>query len=88
MFLAIMKQLTVVGEPSMTSMEMSLSFVNPRAIAIGRNIAHQTMSLSTAAVTAGFSLPKAFLISKLAPTAISPIGVLTFERYLTVFISI
>ena len=37
MFLAIIKQLTVVGEPSITSMEMSLSFVNPKAIAIGRN---------------------------------------------------
>ena len=47
----------------------------PSFTAIGRKIATNTINFIIVAVTAGLILPSAFLKSKVAPIAISPIGV-------------
>jgi hypothetical protein len=61
MLFAMTKQLTVVGEPSITSTATSLSCVNPSQTAAGRNMAQNTTSLKAAATSAGLMRENAFL---------------------------
>ena len=77
-FLAITKQLTVVGEPAIMRMATSLSSPKPKYTASGRRIAHQRTSLQKVAVSAGFSVESAAPAWKLAPIAIRPSGVARF----------
>ena len=84
-FFAMTKQLTVVAEPSMTRIATSSSLRNPSMTARGRNTAANPTSFITAAAAAGLTFAKAFLISKVAPIAISPRGVATAPTLDTVF---
>ena len=73
----------MVAEPSMTKIAISFSLLNPITTASGMNTATNPTNLINAAITVGLILPNAFLISKVAPIAISPIGVATPPILLT-----
>ena len=87
-FFAITKLLTVVAEPSMIRMATNLSVRNPSFTAIGRKMAQRPISFIKAAMADGLIFPKAFLISKVAPIAMSPIGVATFPMLEITFLGI
>ena len=87
-FLAITKQLTVVAEPSITRIAISSLSLNPKATAIGRNTATKPTSLINVAANAGFAFADAFFKSKVAPIAISPIGVAILPMLVTAFAGI
>ena len=84
-FLAITKLLTVVADPSITRIATSSSCRKPNCTASGRKIAQNPAYFINVAMTVGFTFAKAFLISKVAPIAISPIGVATPAILVTVF---
>lgn len=87
-FLAMTKQLTVVAEPSITRIAISSLSLNPKATAIGRNTATKPTSLINVAANAGFAFADAFFKSKVAPMAISPIGVAILPMLVTAFAGI
>ena len=84
-FLAMMKQLTVVALPNIIRMATSFSDVNPIHMAMGRNIATKTINLIKVQRIAGFHNPLAFCNWKDAPMAIRPRGVASTERLFNVF---
>ena len=80
MLFAMMKQLTVVAEPSITRSATICSPLNPKLTATGMKMATSRNNLMKVAVRAGFTSFAAFLKSKVAPIDISPRGVASFAR--------
>ena len=72
---AMLKQLTVAGEASMTNIATSTSPRQPSHTAVGRNNAAKITSLNRLHTRAGFQHPTAFRGSMDAPRAMSPMGV-------------
>ena len=79
MLFAMIKQLTVVAEPSITRMATICSPWKPMATAMGKKIAANPKSLIKLATNAGFISFTAFLNSKVAPMDIRPSGVAKAE---------
>ena len=83
MLRAMLKQLTVVGELSISKTAVSTSPRQPSQTASGKNSTAKTNSLKILLTTAGFQQPAAFFGSILAPSAKSPSGVAVAARLLT-----
>ena len=80
MLRAMLKQLTVAGEPSITRIAARDSPRYPSHTATGKNRAGRSTSLIILAVNVGFQQPAAFSGSMLAPSAIRPKGVAVAAR--------
>ena len=72
----------------MTRIATISSFLNPSPTAIGKKTAANPTSFITAATIDGLAFAEALWISKVAPIAISPIGVAMFPILVTVFAGI